>query len=250
MIEFSLELALLLWALAVFAGWMDTLVGGGGLITVPGLMLTGLPPVSVLATNKFQGCSGTLTASVVLFRARHLSWETMRYPMLWAGVGSAVGAILVRTIDQQTLTFIIPIVLIFTACYFLFSPFVKRQAAEKAHPRVYQRVAVPAIGLYDGALGPGTGSFFAMAAASLQKLDLLTAVKQAKALNFATNAAALIVFASLGEVAWKVGFVMVSGQIIGAWLGARSLFRIHPNLLRPGIVIVCLIMLAINLTQS
>ena len=198
---------LLLWALAVFAGWMDTLVGGGGLITVPGLMLTGLPPVSVLATNKFQGCSGTLTASIVLFRARHLSWATMKYPMLWAAFGSAVGAILVRSIDQQTLTFIIPIVLIFIACYFLFSPFAKRQAAERAHPRVYQRVAVPAIGLYDGALGPGTGSFFAMAAASLQKLDLLTAVKQAKALNFATNAAALVVFAVWGI--WKLGFVMV-----------------------------------------
>ena len=110
MIELTFELIITLFFLAVFAGLMDTLVGGGGLITVPGLMLTGMPPVAVLATNKLQGCSGTMTASIVLFRGRHLDWNTLKHPMFMAALGATIGVLLVRQIDAQALSFIIPTV--------------------------------------------------------------------------------------------------------------------------------------------
>lgn len=243
MIELTTELIITLFLLAVFAGLMDTLVGGGGLITVPGLMLTGLPPVAVLATNKLQGCSGTMTASMVLFRGRHLDWNSVKQPMLMAALGATIGVLLVRQINAEALSFIIPTVLIIIAGYFLISPLLKSQASFSLSSRVYRSTLVPIIGCYDGMLGPGTGSFYAMAGTAFQKLSIIESVKQAKALNFATNAASLTIFASMGEVVWHVGLVMVAGQILGAGLGAKSLIKINPSVLRPGIVAVCIIML-------
>lgn len=244
MIEISLELALVLIALAIVAGFMDTLAGGGGLITIPGLMLTGLPPIAVIATNKLQGCSGTATATLLLFRRRHLYWPDLKWPMLWAAIGASIGALLVRQVNTNYLELLVPGVLIFIALYFLLLPLIKTKRQIRISSRHYQTRVIPLIGMYDGALGPGTGSFFSMAANALQKQPIIEAVKQAKALNFATNAASLTVFALLGEVVWSVGAIMIIGQVLGASLGARTLIKINPKILRPIIVLVCIIMLA------
>ncbi len=239
----SIELLMLLFLLALFAGAMDTLVGGGGLITVPGLMLTGLPPVAVLGTNKLQGCSGTATASLMLFRRRHLHWKELRIPMLMAALGATIGALLVRQINSQQLQIIIPVVLSFISIYFLLSPMLTKRHRRLMSKKSYNCMVLPLIGLYDGMLGPGTGSFYSMAASAFRQYQVVDAVKRAKALNFATNAASLTVFIGLGEVIWHVGLVMVAGQIIGAWIGTHTLFKINPALLRPGIVIVSVVML-------
>ncbi len=109
--------------------------------------------------------------------------------------------------------------------------------------RAYVSTVVPAIGAYDGAFGPGTGSLFALGGVALRGFDLRRSTALAKTLNFATNVAALLVFIVAGQVLWTVGAVMAVGQFAGAWIGSRLLLRVNPLVLRVLIVVVSLGML-------
>jgi hypothetical protein len=240
----SVELLALLFVVAVFAGFVDTLAGGGGLITVPSLILAGVPPVVALGTNKLQGCMGTATATLMMFRKKKITWEEVRRPMLYAFMGAAIGTLILQFVSSQALSFIIPVVLLVIATYFIFSSRIhmaKRDAV--ITPSTYEKTAIPAIGFYDGFFGPGTGSFFSLAGVSLRAQTLLEATARAKALNFSTNIASLLVFIVAGKIFWAVGLTMMVGQAIGAWAGSHSLLRIPTSLLRFIIVAVCVAML-------
>jgi uncharacterized protein len=239
------ELLLLLFCVAVFAGCVDTLVGGGGLITLPALILAGLPPLQALATNKLQGCSGTAMASLMMLRHKRVTWKAIRWPMLTAFGGATLGTIMLQLLDTSGLDLVIPVVLALIAVYFLFSG----KVLEKVHPvkvpkAVWQYGVVPGIGFYDGMFGPGTGSFFSLSAVALQGRTLLDATALAKTLNFATNFASLLVFLLAGQIVWLAGLVMMLGQCCGAWLGSHLLFRLPVLWLRMLIVLVCLGMLS------
>lgn len=242
--QLSTEILLLLFVVAIFAGFVDTLAGGGGLITVPSLIVAGVPPIMALGTNKLQGCMGTATATLMMFRKRKISWAQVRAPMLYAFIGALLGTFTLQFVSSEALNLIVPVVLLLIAVYFIFSSRI-HFAARK--PRIdkgsYHKGVVPAIGFYDGFFGPGTGSFFSLAGVSLRGQALLDATAVAKALNFSTNIASLIVFIFAGKIVWIVGLVMMLGQAIGAWLGAHSLFRIPIGLLRLIIVLVCIGML-------
>lgn len=240
----SPELLALLFAVALFAGCIDTLAGGGGLITLPALILSGLPPLQALATNKLQGCMGTATASLMMLRHKRVSWLQVRGLMLTAFVGATCGTMAVQWIDTQKLQVLIPAVLLLIAVYFLCSGAVM----EKVHPvklgaKSYRNFVLPLLGLYDGMFGPGTGSFFSLAGVALQGQHLLQATAVAKTLNFATNLASLLVFLLAGHVVWQAGIAMMLGQLGGAWIGSHLLFRIRILYLRILVVLVCLGML-------
>ena len=243
--EFSLSIELLglLFVTAIIAGLLDTLAGGGGLITIPALILSGMPPLATLATNKLQGTAGSSTASFMMLKHKRVAWQDVKWLMLAAFIGSALGTIAVQFINVDALAIIIPVILLVIAMYFLFAGKPKRHSA-RISERIYRNLVIPAIGSYDGMFGPGTGSFLAMAGVSLKGQSLLGATAAAKTMNFATNIASLLVFIIAGQVVWLVGGVMMAGQLIGAWLGAHTLFRINPNYLRLIIVAMCLGMLA------
>lgn len=241
---FSPELLLLLLLVSLVAGCLDTLAGGGGLITLPALLLAGLPPLQALATNKLQGCMGTATATVMMLRHRRVAWMDVRRPMLTAFAGAACGSMLVQGLDTARLDLVIPVVLAVIAGYFLGSG----RLLEQVHPvrlsaALYRNTVVPLIGLYDGMFGPGTGSFYSLAGVALQGQKLLAATAVAKTLNFATNLASLLVFLAAGHVVWQAGLVMMLGQLCGAWIGSHLLFRIPVVYLRLLIVLMCLGML-------
>lgn len=250
-IQLSVELLALLFAVAIFAGFVDTLAGGGGLITVPTLILAGIPPIMALGTNKLQGCMGTATATLMMFRKGKIEWVHVKGLMLYAFFGATLGTLILQFVSVEVLDFIVPVVLFFIAVYFIFS---SRLKVNELKPRVtahyYQKAVVPGIGFYDGFFGPGTGSFFSLAGVALRGQSLLDATATAKALNFSANMASLIVFIFAGKIVWAAGLAMMAGQVIGAWLGAHSLFRIPTGLLRFVIVIVCLAMLVRYLAQS
>jgi uncharacterized membrane protein YfcA len=107
----------------------------------------------------------------------------------------------------------------------------------------YEATVVPAIGAYDGAFGPGTGSLYALSGVALRALPLRRSTAIAKTLNFATNIASLIVFVIAGKIVWLVGGVMIAGQLIGAYIGSHILLRVNPMVLRVLIVVVSLTML-------
>ena len=245
-----LNLGLLVIA-ALIAGYVDTLVGGGGLITIPALLAAGLPPVAALGTNKLQACAGSGTASATLILSGRVSLRSVRWPMLMAFFGSLVGATIVQFVDKQVLEVAIPTVILLILVYFLNAPKPKDlNPRPRLSAKAYRSTAIPAIGFYDGALGPATGSFFVLAGVSLRAQEIVEATMRAKTLNFATNVAALIVFLSFGQVAIVLGVVMMFGQFLGARLGAKALYSINPNALRWLVVIMCALMLAIWLAQN
>ena len=236
---------ILLFILSLVAGLLDTLAGGGGLITLPALMMSGISPIGALATNKLQGSMGTGMASWMMLRKNKVQWETIRVPMLYALIGATVGAGVVQLITTDALDFVIPVVLILNALYFLAAPMpAGGQQISRLSQRQYQQTAIPLIGLYDGMFGPGTGSFFTLSGIVLRGKPMLDATAVAKPLNFATNIASLVVFLFSGKIVWTFGLIMMLGQAIGAWAGSHCLFRINVLYLRLIVVSMCLAMLA------
>lgn len=249
--DFSLELLALLFLVAVCAGFLDTLAGGGGLITIPALVLAGVPPLAALGTNKLQGCVGTATSSLLLFRRKKIHWVDLRRLMWPAFLGAAAGTVAIQFVNTSVLEFMIPSVLVIIALYFMLSPYLKFESAEpRLSQGAYQKIVMPLIGCYDGMFGPGTGSFFALVGVSLRGLVLITATAMAKPLNFATNLASLVVFLLAGQILWTAGLAMMVGQVLGAWAGSHMLFKVNPAFLRVIIVLVCLLMLTRYVYQT
>jgi hypothetical protein len=241
---FSLEILVFLFFVAMLAGVLDTLAGGGGLLCIPALMLTGIPPLAVLGTNKLQGSMGTATATFLMFRNKKVSWPNTKNLMMAAFIGAAIGTIAVHFINTESLRLVIPLVLFSIAVYFLIAPRPNEISSQAAMSEgTYKNLVVPTIGFYDGMFGPGTGSFFALAGVSCRGHGIIASTAIAKPLNFATNFASLIVFLAAGHLVWSLGLLMMVGQAVGAWIGAHYLFRINPSYLRGIVVLMCLAML-------
>ncbi len=246
-----LETLAVLGAGASIAGFVDTLAGGGGLITVPLLLLTGLPPLQVLATNKLQGSFGTLSATLTLLRKRQIFFGEIEVGFAAAFAGGLLGALAVRISKAAALDVLIPVVLAGIALYFLFAPSAAEIGGRVRLGRgAYLGGVVPAIGFYDGFLGPGTGSFFALSGVALRGETLLKATAFAKVLNFGSNLGALSLFLVAGKMVWAYGGVMILGQILGATAGSHAMIRGGARLIRPLIVAVCLIMILRYLWQK
>ena len=242
--NYSLEILTFLFFVGMVAGFLDTLVGGGGLLAVPALLLSGIPPIYVLGTNKFQGSMGTGIATLLLFRKKKLNWSAIKYLMLVSFIGSVIGGVIVQFIDTKALSFAIPIVLVFISIYFIISPKPKTTSKDRVSSKSFDKYAVPAVGFYDGMFGPGAGSFFVMTAVMLKKLEIIQATILAKPLNFASNIAGFIVFFSFGHIAFLIGLVMMTGQLIGAFFGTHYLLKANPLVIRFLIVIMSISMLA------
>lgn len=238
--------------LAAFgAGYIDTLVGGGGLITIPALMLAGVPPIYALGTNKLQAVAGSGTATVTMLSSGRVKFKDVRGLMIIAFLGSVVGAIAVQFLDVKVLNIVIPAVIMFIGVYFVFAPSTSLvETAPKISSNRYATTAIPVIGAYDGMFGPGTGSFFVWAGVSLRGQAIVYSTMVAKTLNFSTNLAALGVFIFYGKVFWTLGALMMIGQVFGARLGARSLMTIDPSLLRYLVIAVCFAILAVWAARS
>ena len=241
--NFSIEILTFLFFVGVVAGFLDTLVGGGGLLAVPALLLSGIPPIYVLGTNKFQGSMGTGIATFLLFRKKKLDWNSVKNLMFASFIGSIVGGVIIQFVDTQFLSFVIPIVLVFIAIYFIVSPKPKSTVGNSKPNKKFELFAVPVVGFYDGMFGPGAGSFFAMTGVMLKKLEIIQATILAKPLNFASNIAGFIVFFSFGHIAFLIGLLMMMGQMIGAFFGTHYLLKANPLIIRLLIVIISISML-------
>lgn len=229
---------------AVVAGFVDTLAGGGGLITIPALLLGGLPPLQALGTNKLQGTFGVLTSSLSLLGESRLGARSLVLPFVLVLVGSALGATLVQAIDPRDLDILVPVVLSAIALYFIAAP---RAGEVERQPRLgerpYTALVLPAIGFYDGFFGPGAGSFFALSGVGLRGWDLVRATASAKIFNLASNLAGLGIFVWHGRIVWPIGVAMALGQCVGARLGASVVTRRGARIIRPMIVVVSVTML-------
>jgi uncharacterized protein len=243
-IELTLAIMLMLFVAALLAGYMDTLAGGGGLITLPALLLCGLPITSALGTNKLQSSFGSTTASLVLFAKRKIVIATFIRPVLFAFIGGMIGAVSVLWIDKSALEWLVVVALVAVLIYFLFSKNSQGETSvNAAKVRFHTYFAAPVIGIYDGLLGPGTGSFFIAVNLHFRGFDFHRATAYAKPLNAATNLSALLVFISSDSVNWLAGLVMIFGQILGSWMAAHKLHHYSQSLLRKLVIAVSLLLL-------
>jgi hypothetical protein len=219
---------LVLLALAgLLAGWVDAVVGGGGLIQLPALVigLPGASPVQILATNKLGSVCGTTVSSVTYYRRVGPDPRTFIPLMVLAFAGSLCGALVASRIPKEAFDPIVLVVLVLVGGYVLLKPSIGEITALRfaGHRHtIAAMVAGAVIGFYDGALGPGTGSFFVFTLVGLLGYNFLEASAKARMANWATNVAALCIFIPQGAVLWKIGLAMGAANLVGGYLGART----------------------------
>jgi hypothetical protein len=238
--ELDLPTLLALALVAVAAGCVDAIAGGGGLITVPALLLAGLDPVSAIATNKLQGTFGVGSATLAFARARLIDWRAAAPAALVAGASSVLGALCVRLLPRDVLEGLIPALLVAIALYFALSPKVGDADARARIPAAVFVGTVPvAVGFYDGLFGPGAGSFYMLGFVTLLGYGIVRATAHTKLLNLASNAGSLAFYALAGAVVWPAGLVMAGGALLGAQVGSRLAMRLGARIIRPLLVVVC-----------
>jgi uncharacterized protein len=233
------DVVILLLLVAFVAGYVDAIAGGGGLLTVPALLLAGLPPAEAIATNKLQGTFGVASSSFAFWRAGHVDLRAMGPPIAAAAAGAVLGSALVAAIDPGWLKPVIPVVLIAIAVYFALSPNLDQpRKAGAQYGAAMPALIAAAVGFYDGVVGPGAGSFYLMGLVAVLGRGLMQATAQTKVLNLTSNLAALTVFLIAGKVDFAIGLTMALGQVAGGWLGAHSALRFGSPLIRPMVATV------------
>jgi uncharacterized membrane protein YfcA len=225
-LELTVGTVVLLVLAGFLAGWVDAVVGGGGLVQLPALLLVpGISPVQALATNKLAGILGTSVSAATYYRRVQPGMRTAGPMALAALVGAGGGAALASSLPADVFVPVILVALVAVAAYTVARPQVGRATALRWQGRTHLLVALglgTGIGFYDGLLGPGTGSFLVIALVGVLGYAFLEASAQAKIVNAATNLGALIVFTAQGAPLWRLGLVVGAANVLGSYLGART----------------------------
>lgn len=219
-------LAFLMLASAL-AGFLDAVVGGGGLITVPALLLglpAGTPITTLLGTNKVVACTGTSVAAYKFARSGVLPWRELLLPILFAAGGSLLGSRLTYSLPPDFLRPVVVVLLLVVFVFTLARPELGHLHAPRfglTHQRGLAALIAFVVGAYDGFFGPGTGTFMIYLFVAVLGFDFLRASALAKAANWASNGAALALFLAHGSWLWKVALPMAAANGLGGWLGAH-----------------------------
>lgn len=223
-------MVLLLCLAAGFAGWVDAVAGGGGLVQLPALLL-GLPdaaPAAVLGTNKLSSVWGTTASAVTYWRRAPPDLPTAVPMAGCAFLGSGAGALCASLLPASAFRPLVLVLLVAVFAYTARAPALGEVEALRWGGRRHLAAAVLAgagIGFYDGVFGPGTGSFLVIVLVGLLGYSFLRASAAAKVVNAGTNLAAVLVFASQGAVLWRLGLLMGACNVLGSVLGARTAIR-------------------------
>lgn len=238
------------WALIVavglLAGFIDAIVGGGGMLTVPTLLSLGLPPHLTLGTNKLSASFASGTAAYTYFKKQLFTpnfWKQSFYSTL---IGALAGTIFVNFIDTQWLEKILPLIILAVALYTLLNHMTDNDNYQLPENslllRTKQSVQGFCLGFYDGTSGPGTGAFWVISTMRLYRLNILLASGIAKAMNFTSNFTSLIIFIYFGQVNWLIGLTMGSCLMLGAYIGAHSAIHFGARFIRPVFISIVVIM--------
>ncbi|HTS82321.1 MAG TPA: TSUP family transporter [Myxococcaceae bacterium] len=214
----------LLALVALAAGTVDAIGGGGGLLTLPALLAAGLPPHLALGTNKGQSVFGAAAALVRFSHAGLVPLARARWTFPLGFLGSLLGASLVLWVRPDVLRPVVLVLVVAAAAFVVLRPPLggTRPASAAIAPAAALAFGV---GAYDGFFGPGTGTLLIVGLAGLLALPLQQASAEAKAINFASNLAAAFLFAVRGTVVWHTALPMAAGQLVGGWLGAHLTIR-------------------------
>ena len=241
--DVTIATALFLLAASFFAGFIDSIAGGGGLIQLPALLI-GLPKsetAEVLGTNKLSAVFGTTTAAALYRKQIKPDPKVLIAMGVPAFVGSAGGAVLASKIPTSSMRPMVLVLLIVVAIYTWFKPDLGKFENLRHLPKRRVQIAAFAgvvIGFYDGIFGPGTGSFLMLILVASLGYAFITASAIAKVVNVATNVGAIMVFGINGAVIWQIGIILGIANISGAVIGARLAIKGGSTLVRKVFLIV------------
>jgi len=224
---------LLLFAAGALAGFVDSIAGGGGIITVPALLAVGISPHQALATNKLQSSFGSLTAAMNYTKRGLMNPRELFTGFFFSFIGAMVGAIVVQYFSAGFLETMIIALLTLLFIYTALSPRLGfEQRPHKINHFCFYTCFGLLLGFYDGFFGPGTGNFWTISLVVLLGLDLKAATAQTKLFNLTSNVVALAVFLYSGLVLWSAGLAMGAGQVIGAWCGSTLVSKKEVRFIR------------------
>ena len=242
----------LLIAASALAGWIDAVIGGGGLVLIPVLMgATSMPAASVLATNKVAAVTGTASAAITMVRRVGVPRFTWLFAFL-AGVASALGARAISLIDDSLIRPVIIILLLAVGIFVALNPRFGTGGNQILTPRriFLGALLAAAVGFYDGIFGPGTGMFLIMGFTAVFSQVFLQSAAMAKVVNTATNLGALTVFGLSGFINWPLALMLAAANVVGAQLGARTVLKGGSKLIRYALLILVVVLCTRLLLQD
>ena len=232
---------LIVCPLVFLAGFVDSIGGGGGLISLPAYLFAGLPVHSAVCTNKLSSCFGTGIATIRFARHRLIHWNLAVPTVIAAVAGSAIGAHISLMMDEKVMLILLLCVLPVVAFAVMTKALHDRPAEEEvidARAYITATIAAFVIGIYDGIYGPGTGTFLIIALNIFSRLSIATANGQTKAINLATNITSLVVFLMNGTVIIPLGLAAALCNMAGAYIGSGMVMDKGSKIVRPIMIAV------------
>ncbi|MFF0829384.1 TSUP family transporter [Brevibacillus sp. NPDC003359] len=239
--EIDLSTIVLLAVFGFIAAFIDSTVGGGGLISLPALLGLGMPPYLALGTNKLAGTISSATSSYTFIKSGKFDKKLMLILFPVSLIGAYFGAKTVLFVPQEFLKFLVVIMMALIFVYTLFNKRFGQDSNYKGLTKFTLGLGIPftfLIGFYDGFFGPGTGSFFVFLMVLLFGYDFVIAAGNGRILNLASNISALFVFTMEGKVVFMTGLIMGIAMLLGANLGAKMAIKTGVRYVRPLFLIV------------
>lgn len=245
--ELSVYWLIALTSIALLAGYIDAVAGGGGMLNLPALLFVGVPPVSALAISKVTGIAGTTLAVFKYTLNKKIEWKIVLYGAIPCLLASYIGGLLALNASEGMLLWAI-LICIPIALIIVLTDNVSHGSETKEKVTIPRTLlAVTPMGFYDGVLGPGTGTYMAIAVKKLLKFNFLKATATIKPLNLLTNIGAAVAFLMAGKVIWTIAIPMIAASSIGGWLGSHSAIRGGEGFIRRLLIAVLIIMLVANI---
>lgn len=244
--EWTWEVILIIIAGGFLAAFVDSVVGGGGLISVPALLAAGLPPHLALGTNKLAGTMSSLTSTIAFFRSGNVNLRMAGKFVPFTAVGAVGGTLLLQLVPSDWLRPLVVVMLLLVTLYTLFRRDWGKVNTLKALSRkgwIVMAAAAFLLGGYDGFFGPGTGSFLIFAFLLLG-MDFVKAAGNAKLLNLTSNLFALVTFMFLGSIAYGIGLLMGAAMVLGSLAGSRIAIKQGAKFVRPLFIGVSALLIA------
>ncbi|MCP4969452.1 MAG: TSUP family transporter [Arcobacter sp.] len=230
------------------AGYIDAIAGGGGMIQVPVLLYSGIPPVFVLATNKMASLFGTLMASIKYFLSKKISIKVVSIAIIPCLIASYLGSELVMFLPDYIIKWAIllaiPIALVFLLKK---SSSIKKQNTKISNKTIILSTAP--VGFYDGLLGPGTGTYMTISMKKFLNLDYIVSTASTKPLNLATNIGSAIAFLMAGKILWMIAIPMALANMAGSWAGSHYAIKGGESFIKKVLIFVLFFMLIANIIK-
>lgn len=230
-------------AAGFLAAAVDSIAGGGGLISLPAILAAGVPPHLALGTNKFASTCASLTSTVRFAFSKRIDFKLVLWQLPCTALGAALGVRTALALDERVLNALIVVMVLAVALYTSLKRDFGAADRFRGHSRSGHAAGMAfalALGFYDGFFGPGTGSFLIFLFISVYGYDFVGAAANGKILNFASNAVSLALFAAGGKIVYPAAVPMAAAMVAGAWVGTHIAIRNGAKVIKPIFIVIAL----------